>query len=139
MNNLPSHREVNLTRKHLSLNIPSMTILGVFIGMVGGFFSIGAGILLVPVLIGLFGVNKDDARAISLAILVPPLSIGAVLKYQAHGDIVWWVVLVGLLAYMASNYFGARLGRKHSSRRFNIVLGILLLLMGIAYGKDFLF
>ena len=40
---------------------------------------------------------------------------------------------------MASNYFGARLGLKHSARRFNIVLGVLLLLLGIVYGRDVLY
>jgi len=123
----------------IRLNRFSMTLLGIVVGVAGGFFGIGAGVLMVPVMIWLFGVNKDDARAISLGILLPPLSVGSVIKYQAHGDIVWPAMLVGLLAYMASNYFGARLGRKHSTRRFNIVLGVLLLLMGLVYGKDLLF
>jgi uncharacterized membrane protein YfcA len=64
VNNLPSHQKVDPSRKYLSLNVPSMTVLGAIIGMIGGFFSIGAGILLVPVLIWLFGVDKNDARAI---------------------------------------------------------------------------
>lgn len=123
----------------IPLNVFSMTVLGALVGMVGGFFGIGAGVLMVPIMIWLFGVDKDDARAISLAILLPPVSIGAVLKYHAQNDVVWTAVLVGLLAYMMSNYFGARLGRKQSARRFNIVLGLLLLLLGIVYGKDFLF
>lgn len=136
-----SSSDVNVTaaRWHLQLKAPSMTMLGIVVGIAGGFFGIGAGVLMVPIMIWLFGIDKDDARAISLGILLPPLSVGSVIKYQAHGDIVWSAVLVGLLAYMASNYFGARLGRKHSARRFNIVLGLLLVLLGIVYGKDILF
>ena len=139
MNRVPSTNKSDIKRPYIRLTAFSMSLLGALVGMVGGFFGVGAGILMVPLLIWLFGVDKDDARAISLAILFPPVSVGAVIKYNSQNDVVWWAVLVGLLAYMSSNYFGARLGRKHSASHFNIVLGILLLLMGVAYGIDFLF
>ena len=138
VNGLSSGGTTGAARGYLSLGRVSMTLLGIMVGIAGGFFGIGAGVLMVPIMIWLFGVDKDDARAISLGILLPPLSIGSAIKYQSHGDIVWPAVLVGLIAYMASNYFGARLGRKHSTRRFNVVLGVLLLLLGLVYGKDLL-
>ncbi|MFC1542143.1 TSUP family transporter, partial [Candidatus Latescibacterota bacterium] len=62
-------------------NSYTITIFGIVTGLLGGFFGIGAGVLMMPVFIGLFGIHKDDARALSLAILLPPVSLGAVIKY----------------------------------------------------------
>ena len=115
------------------LNLVSMTVLGSLVGLVGGLFGIGAGVLLVPLLTWLFGAHKDDARALSLAILLPPVSIGAVLRYHAAGDILWPMAGVGFVAYAASNFWGAKLGRAHRSRRFKAVMGLLLLGMGALY------
>lgn len=101
------------------------------IGVAGGLFGIGAGVLLVPVLVSLFGLHKDDARSLSLAILLPPVSIGAVIEYQHHGKIDWPAAALIFAAYFATNYFGAKVGRKHSPRRFLRALGALLLLLGV--------
>ncbi len=117
----------------IPLNHFSVVVLGAIIGLVGGFLGIGAGVLMVPLLIWLFRVSKNDARAISLAILLPPVSIGAVWKYHSEGDVNWWAVLVGLLAYMTSNYFGARFGSRQSDRAFNYFLAVLMVVIGIVY------
>jgi len=117
----------------LPMNGWTMSILGALVGVVGGLFGIGAGVLMVPILIRFFGQHKDDARAISLAILLPPVSVGAVVKYHGQGDIEWMMVLVGFAAYFASNYWGARLGRAENPRRFGAVLGILLLVSAVLY------
>ncbi|MBD3162495.1 MAG: TSUP family transporter [Candidatus Eisenbacteria bacterium] len=115
------------------LNAASMTLLGAFVGVAGGTFGIGAGVLLVPLLGRLFAMEKDDARAISLAILLPPVSIGAVVKYHSRGDVDWLVVAVCFAAYLASNHWGAKLGRAHSAHRFRFFLGSILLAGGILY------
>jgi uncharacterized membrane protein YfcA len=113
-----------------------MLFLGAIVGVTGGLFGIGAGVLLVPLLIKVYGVHKDDARAISLAILLPPVSIGAVIKYQMQGDIRWVATAIGFGAYLVSNYWGARIGRLHSSRRFQFYMGMILVAIGVLYGWD---
>lgn len=114
-------------------SVPAFIVVGSLIGAVGGFFGVGAGVLLIPILTLAFGFGKDDARAISLAILLPPVSIGGVLKYQAMGDISWPAAAVGFLAYFASNYWGAKIGRRQKQGAFHIVYGFLLLVMGALY------
>lgn len=120
-------------RSLLPLNVWTMALLGAGIGVVGGLFGIGAGVVLVPLLVKLFGMDKDDARAVSLAMLVPPVSIGAVIKYQTQGDIHWYAVLVALTAYFASNYWGAKLGRRETGDRFRLWMGVILFVSGLLY------
>ena len=73
---------------------------------------------------------RTRARALSLAILLPPVSIGAVLEYHQHDGIDWTAAGVILIAYMATNFPGAALGRRHNTQRFLRVTGAALLILG---------
>jgi uncharacterized protein len=127
---IPHH----IKEKHVQiipLNNWTIALLGIIVGLMGGLFGIGAGVLMVPILIMLFDLEKDDARAISLAMLLPPVSIGAVIKYQIHGDINWIMVLIGFVAYFISNYFGAKIGNRDTPEHFKKIMGLILILLGI--------
>jgi uncharacterized membrane protein YfcA len=121
----------SIEKTNKDITITSFIILSIFAGFLGGFFGIGAGVIIVPFLINVYHINKNEARAISLAILLPPVSIGAVLLYDSYNDIVWSAVLVLLIAYLISNYFGAVYGSKINDKHFNTLVGIILVLSGI--------
>jgi len=116
-----------------SLSVPQIAIIGSIVGVVGGLFGIGAGVLMVPLFINVFRVNKDVARAISLAILLPPVSIGAVIKYNQEGAINWQYALVLFLSYFIVNYFGGKMGAKHDLKKFKTYFGLIMILLGFVY------
>lgn len=105
-------------------------VIASFIGVVGGLFGIGAGVLMVPLFISLFALHKDDARALSLTILLPPVSLGAVLEYAAYDRIDWWLAFAIFCLYFATNHLGAQWGRRHEPGRFLKVMGGALLVLG---------
>ena len=105
--------------------------LGLLTGFFGGLFGVGAGVLLMPLLTGPLGIHKDDARVLSLAILLPPSTIGAVWKYQQEGAVDWTAAGIMLIAYLLTNYFGALAGKKASVRKFNLFLGSILAALGM--------
>lgn len=107
--------------------------LGALTGTIGGLFGIGAGVLMVPILIGLFKMKKEYARALSLAILVPPVSYGAFIKYNAESPVDWNLVMILFISYFIANYFGARAGTRVSDNKFKIVYSIILLLLAGVY------
>lgn len=108
-------------------------ILGALTGTVGGLFGIGAGVLMVPILIGIFRLKKEIARALSLAILVPPVSYGAYVKYNMEMIIDWNIVLILFFSYFVANYFGAQAGTKASNKRFKIIYSIVLIGIALVY------
>lgn len=105
----------------------------IVVGVIGGFWGIGAGVLMVPLFMGLFGAHKDDARTLSLAILLPPVSLGAAVVYHQQGAIRWDIAGIIFLGYMATNYFGARLGRWHDHATFSRWFGLVMLLLGLSH------
>lgn len=60
-----------------------MALAGVISGVVG----IGGGVIIVPVLVLLFGFNEHTAQGTTLALLVLPLGLLAVLSYWQKGYI----------------------------------------------------
>ncbi len=104
-----------------------MLLLGMLTGIIGGLFGIGAGVLMVPIFLAFFKLNKNYARALSLAILLPPVSLGAFLKYNMEGAVDWKIVGLLFVSYFIANYFGTKLGSKSSILYFKIIYTILLL------------
>jgi uncharacterized membrane protein YfcA len=60
-------------------------IVGVLAGVLSGMFGIGGGIVIVPVLMALFGYGFTQAVATSLAALLLPVGIFAVIAYYRAG------------------------------------------------------
>jgi uncharacterized membrane protein YfcA len=62
-----------------------LLIVGVLAGVLSGMFGIGGGIVIVPVLVALFGYGFQEAVATSLAALLMPVGIFAVIAYYRAG------------------------------------------------------
>ena len=116
---------------HLAKNekIPAWWIflIGAVTGVVGGLFGIGAGVLMVPVFLMGFNMKKNHARALTLAILLPPVSLGAFIKYQHEGAIDWKLVIILFISYFIANYFGAKRGSKARLSNFKRINALLLI------------
>lgn len=102
-------------------------------GIFGGLFGIGAGVLMIPVLTILLKLKKEFARALSLSILIPPVSYGAFIKYNAELSINWQLVSILFFSYFIANYFGTKKGSKASKKVFTSIYSIILLSIAFIY------
>jgi uncharacterized membrane protein YfcA len=119
--------------KNKQIPLFGMIITSIITGIVGGIFGIGAGVLMVPVFISIFKQDKNYARALSLAILLPPVSVGAYVKYNMENAIDWNIVIILFFSYFVSNYFGAKLGLNSSDKLFKKVYAGLLVSIATIY------
>ena len=83
-----------------------LLLMGFGIGTVSGVVGIGGGILVIPLLMFFFGFTQQKANGTSLAMLLPPIGILAVVMYAKAGNINW--AFAGLLAvgFTAGAYVG---------------------------------
>lgn len=103
--------------------------IGGIAGVLSGLFGIGGGIIIVPALSLWQKFPHKRAVGTSLAVLLPPVALPAVLKYHASGSLhLEWVVPVALGLAIGS-LLGARLGIKVNEKMVKRGYGILLLLM----------
>jgi uncharacterized membrane protein YfcA len=88
--------------------------IGLATGVVAGLFGIGGGLLLIPALVYLAGYTQHEATGISLAVLLPPVGLGAVLEYYRRGHVDLEVALIIAVAVMVGGWFGAVLAHHMS-------------------------
>jgi uncharacterized membrane protein YfcA len=104
-------------------------LLGLLIGVFSGMVGIGGGILVIPVLMFGFGFSQAKANGTSMAMLLPPIGVFAVLSYWRAGNIDWR--FAGLLAagFAAGAFVGAKLvnsGRVNPTA-LRMIFAVLLL------------
>jgi len=102
-----------------------MLSIGLFSGIASGIFGIGGGIIIVPALIYLAKFSQHAAIGTSLAILLPPIGLMAVLEYYHHGNADLKAAAIVAIAFMVGGWIGAQLANQIISG------GILKLLFGI--------
>jgi uncharacterized membrane protein YfcA len=82
-------------------------LIGVVVGVFSGIVGIGGGILFVPALIWIYGMDQHKAQGTSIGALLAPVGLLAFLEYyrKGHAD----VRIAALLAagFLVGGYFGA--------------------------------
>jgi len=85
-------------------------LAGLAAGVLSGTFGIGGGIVLVPLLALLLGLAQHDAQGVTLAILLLPVGLAAVVAYHRMGAVRWRLVgplVAGFLAGVAAGALAA--------------------------------
>jgi uncharacterized protein len=104
--------------------------IGLVTGVLSGVFGIGGGVVIVPALIYLAGFRQHVATGTSLAILLPPVGIGAVLEYYRYGNVNLYAALVMAVAVTIGGYFGAVLANRLSGPSLRLAFGVFVMCLG---------
>jgi hypothetical protein len=101
---------------------------GFVAGLAGGLFGVGGGIVLVPVLTGVFGLTQHQAHGTSLAV-IGATAIAGLVVYGLAGNVAWWpAVLMSLSSILAAG-LGARLAARVSRRGLTLAFAAMLLVI----------
>jgi len=106
-------------------------LVGIGAGVYAGLFGKGGGIVIVPLLIGIFHYNPKAAVATSLAALQLPVGLPSVMIYAHSGHLN--IVFAGLIAIgiLIGAFFGSKLGVKLPSTMFKKVYAVFLLVVAV--------
>lgn len=100
------------------------------VGVLGGMFGVGGGIVLVPLLVLLFGFEQHTAQGTSLVALVPPTGLLAFLNYQSAGQVDWHTGLWLMPGVFLGGMAGSALAQRLSPRRMRMVFAAALFAVG---------
>jgi uncharacterized membrane protein YfcA len=89
-------------------------LVGLVVGLASGVVGIGGGILFVPALIWLLGMDQHKAQGTSLGALLLPVGIFAFLEYYRKGNADVRVAALLAAGFLVGGYFGA-VGAHHIS------------------------
>ena len=105
-------------------------LIGSVAGILGGFFGIAGGVIIVPALVFLLGMPTKAAIGTSLGALLPPVGIFGAWVYWRNGSLEIRYAALLALGLAGGAYFGALV----ATRLSGVVLRRLfaLLLIGLA-------
>jgi uncharacterized membrane protein YfcA len=113
---------------------PSLLVfacIGLAAGLLSGLLGIGGGILIVPALVYLAGFSQLTATGTSLAILLPPVGLAAVLVYYRHGNVdVRAAVCIAVCMFLTA-WIGSRLALKVGVVYLRLLFGIFISVVGV--------
>jgi hypothetical protein len=87
-------------------------LIGLVVGAFSGVVGIGGGILFVPALIWLFGMDQLKAQGTSLGALLAPVGLFAFYEYYRRGNADLRIALLLAAGFLVGGYFGAA-GAQH--------------------------
>jgi len=116
------------------MQLPSpalLLLIGLFSGIAAGLFGIGGGVLIVPALVYLAGFSQHTAVGTSLAILLPPVGLAAVLQYYRYGQVNLKAAMIVAAALFVGGWLGAILANHLQGPHLKLAFGIFVVGLGI--------
>ncbi len=106
-------------------------LIGLMAGLVSGALGVGGGIIIVPSLIFFLGFSQHMAQGTSLAILLLPTGLFAVLQYYKNGYVDIKVALILMILFVIGAYLGSLLSVNIPDKMLRKIFGIFMLLVSI--------
>lgn len=107
--------------------IPVWLLVGFCAGIIAGLFGKGGGVVIVPVLMGLFAFRAKEATGTSLAALQLPVGLPGVILYARNGVLDFRIAGWVALGLVAGTFFGTRIAIGLKPSLFKKLFGFFLL------------
>jgi uncharacterized protein len=106
-------------------------LLGLAVGILVGLLGIGGGVVLVPVMVCLLGMDQHLSQGTSLFILLPPIGLGALGEYWRQGQVDLRAGILCALGMLFGAYGGSLVVLPIPSRHLQGLFGCFLVLSAI--------
>ena len=103
--------------------------IGIAAGILGGFFGVAGGVLIVPALVILLAMPQQTAVGTSLAALLPPVGLLGALEYYKQGNVNFAYAMLIAAGLLVGAYLGAIFAVKISAETLRRGFAILLVLI----------
>jgi uncharacterized protein len=123
-----------MIKKNYHMDIQTVAIIiliGVAAGMLSGLVGIGGGLVIVPALVYFLGFSQHTAQGTSLALILLPVGIFAVIFYykQGHVDIkVVWLLAVG---FIIGSALGSKVALSLPQETVKKIFAVLMILIAV--------
>lgn len=106
-------------------------LLGLSAGTLSGLFGIGGGIVLIPGLVFLAGLSQHEAQGTTLAILLLPIGLLAVMRYYKAGHVQLYIALFICIGFFIGGLFGANIAESIPTLTLKKAFGAFLLIVAL--------
>jgi uncharacterized membrane protein YfcA len=101
-------------------------VIGVIVGIYSGIMGLGGGTIMIPIMVLILGFTQKEALGTSLAVMIPPVTLPAVIEYYRNGHVkptvAIWIALGVLPGAFLGGYIANQLGQNSLKMIFGFVL-----------------
>ena len=106
--------------------------IGLIAGLASGFVGIGGGMIIVPALVFGLGLSQHMAQGTSLAMMIPPIGILAVMSYYKAGAVQIQYAAILAVTFVLGAWLGSKWALKLNPTLVRFVFGVF---MALAAGR----
>ena len=110
--------------------------LGLGVGILVGLLGVGGGIVLVPALVYLRGMEQHLAQGTSLLLQLPPIGIGALYLYWKRGHVDLRAGVACALGFLLGGYFGSFIAIRIPPVPLRALFGIFLMVAAVMMARQ---
>jgi len=114
-----------------SQEIIILAMIGLAAGVFGGMVGLGGGVIMIPAMIYFLGMNQISAQGTSLAVMLPPVGILAVMNYYKSGQINLKYALIIAVTFTIGGYFGSKIALNLPVDIVKKIFGLALIVMAL--------
>src|SRR5579862_5505101 len=108
-----------------------IVVMGLAVGVLVGLMGIGGGVVLVPAMVHLLGMDQHLAQGTSLFLQLPPLGLGALLIYRRKNQVDVVAGAICAAGFLFGGFFGSRIAIAMDSRDLKGAFGIFVMVSAI--------
>jgi uncharacterized membrane protein YfcA len=114
-------------------SIIGLLLIGLIAGTLSSMVGIGGGLVIVPGLVLVLAVSQKMAQGTSLALMLPPIGILAVVNYYKAGYVDFRAAAIVCVTFLAGSYLGSKFAVNLPENVIKKIFGAYLLVMAIKY------
>ena len=113
--------------------ILAILAIGVFAGFLSSLVGIGGGVVIVPALVLLFGLDQKMAQGTSLAMLSLPVAFIGAFNYYKAGYVNWKIALLLAVTFVVGVFFGSKIAVGLEAGIIKKVFAVFMIVIAIKY------
>jgi uncharacterized membrane protein YfcA len=108
-------------------------VIGAVAGILSGLLGIGGATIIIPALVFIYGFSQQQAQGTTLALLLLPLGILAIVPYYQQGYIDVKVAALLAIGFVFGGYVGAKVATSLPSATLGKIFGVVLVILGLRF------
>ena len=113
--------------------IVGIVILGIIAGFMSSLVGIGGGLIIVPALVFIFGLNQKEAQGTSLLMLSLPVAFIGAYNYYKAGYSNWKFALLLASTFIIGGYLGSKVAIDMDISIVKKIFAIFMIVVAIKY------
>ena len=117
-----------------------LILFGVVVGVFSGVMGLGGGSIMIPVMVLALSMTQQAAHGTSLAVMIPPVTLPAVIEYYRKGHVDLRVAGWMAVGVLMGTFFGAWIATSLPKEMLKLVFGFVLIYVAsyTVFGKEHL-